>query len=158
MWSKTPLIVFLHLLGRSASRHFSSASLLLHLVGGSALLICLSSSKPGKQVGRSALLLSCVCQPSSTLGRQVGRSALLFPSHYILLDLVGRSASRHFSFASLLLHSVSKSARQYCSPACLLLHLVGRSSGRRFFSLLYDFCTPGRQVGTFHTPAFFYTW
>ena len=46
-----PDYLFLHLVGRSAGRHFSSVNLSPHLVGRSAVLICLPSSTPGRQVG-----------------------------------------------------------------------------------------------------------
>ena len=101
-WSAT---LILHLVGRSALL-FPSPSLLLHLVdrsagrqAGPSLLIWLPSFRSGRQVGRSALL---ICHPYSTAGRQVGKPELIFSSHYLLLDLVGRSAGRLFSSARLI--------------------------------------------------------
>ena len=158
----------------SALPAFSYISLTGRQVGTS-LLTCQPSSTYGKQAGRSAVLF---CQPSSTHDRQVGRWALficllsytpgrqvgrlefLFSSNYLVLHLVGRSASRHFSSASLLLHMVGRSSLLICQPsstpgrqvgrlallfssACSLLHQVGRSAG-------WHFCS--------HLPAVFYTW
>ena len=84
--------------GRSALL-FSSASLLLHMVGRSAgwqvgtslLRIWLPSFRSGWHVGKLALL---ICQPSSTYCRQVGRLALFFSSASLFLHLVGSVVRR----------------------------------------------------------------
>ena len=124
------------MVGRSAGWHFSS-----HLPAFFYIW------EAGRQVGRWALF---IYQPYFTYGRQVGRLALLFLSVYVLLDLVGRSASRYFSFARLLPHRVGRSASWHFSshlPAFFYIWEAGRQVGRWALFICQPSSTSGRQVG-----------